>query len=77
MFGAATEDGLFFCAMLGAEEGDAPAEMNEVEPKLFSDGGIGAEPRFEILIGGLPVFPLNSSGINGTGFGAKIVDIEG
>ena len=50
--------------------------MNEAEPKLFSYGRIGAEPRFEILIGGLPVFPLNSGGINGTGFGAKIVNVE-
>lgn len=54
-----------------------PTKMNEVEPELFSDGRIGAEPRFEILVGGLPVFPLNSGGINGTGFGAKVVDIEG
>ena len=51
--------------------------MNEVEPESFSYSGVGAEPGFEILVGGLPVFPLNSSGINGTGFGAKIVDIEG
>ena len=77
LFGVAMEDGLFFCATLRAEEGDAPAEMNEAEPEFFSSGWMGAEPRFEILVGGLPVFPLNSGGINGTGFGAEIVDIEG
>lgn len=48
-----------------------------MKPESFSYIGVGAEPRFEILVGGLPVFPLNSGGINGTGFGAKVVDIEG
>lgn len=53
-----------------------PTKTNEVEPELFPSRWMGAEPGFEILVGGLPVFPLNSGGINGTGFGAKVVNVE-
>lgn len=55
---------------------DAPAEVDEVKPEFFGDGGVGAEPGFEDLVGGLPVAPLDSGFINGASVGAEVVNIE-
>ena len=46
---------LLFGAVAGAEVGDAPAEVDKVKPEFFTWFGMGAEPRFEVIVGSLPV----------------------
>ena len=55
---------------------NTPAEMNGVEPEFFSDGRVRAEPRFKVMIGGLPVVPFGGGGINGASGGAEVIDVE-
>ena len=55
---------------------NTPAEMNGVEPEFFFDGGVRAEPRFKMAVGGLPVVPFGGGGIDSAGAGAEIINIE-
>ena len=50
--------------------------MDGVEPELFFNGGVWAEPGFEIFVGSLPVMPVSGDGTHGTGFSAEVVDVE-
>lgn len=50
--------------------------MDDVEPELFGECGVGPKPIFEILIGSLPVLPNGGASFNGAGFGAKIVNVK-
>lgn len=46
-----------------------------MEPEFFGDGGVGAEPGFEVLVGGLPVLPIDGGAVDGAGAGAEVVNI--
>ena len=35
-----------------------------------------AEPGFEILVGSLPVLPIDGSAVDGAGAGAEIINIQ-
>ena len=43
---------------------------------FFAEGGVWAEPGFEIFVGSLPVLPVGGDGTHGTGFSAEVVDVE-
>ena len=74
--GGEVGDGLLFCAALGAEVGDTPAEVDKVEPEFLAWFWMRAEPGFEIIIGGLPVLPFDSSLVDGATGGAVVVNVE-
>ena len=50
--------------------------MDGVEPKLFFACRIFAEPRFEKIVGRLPVAPNASGFFNCASVCAKIIDIK-
>lgn len=50
--------------------------MDDVEPELFGECGVGPKPIFKILIGSLPVLPNGGGGLDGASFGAEIVNVE-
>lgn len=51
--------------------------MDEFEPEFFLKSGIVAEPDLEVAVGLLPVLPNETGRIDGAGFGAEIIGIEG
>lgn len=51
--------------------------MDEFEPEFFLEGGVVTKPGLEVAIGLLPIFPNETGRIDGTGFGAEIIGIEG
>ena len=65
-----------FCTMAGADERNAPAEVDGVEPEFLAETGVLAEPRLEMAVGGLPVIPAGGGGVDGASLGAEIVNIE-
>ncbi len=46
-----------------------------MEPEFFGESGVRAEPGFEILVGGLPVLPVDGGAVNGAGIGAEVINI--
>ena len=62
--------------MARAEVGNAPAEVNDAKPELFAKSGAGAEPGFEVMVGGLPISPDDGGLIDGASSGAKVVNVE-
>ncbi len=59
-----------------ADKRDAPAEMDEVKPKFFSESGVGAKPVLQIMVGSLPVLPAGRDGAHSATLGAKVINIE-
>ena len=66
-----------FGAALGAEVGNAPAEVDGVEPEGFAWFRVGAEPFLEVAVGGLPVLPVDGGLVDGAAQSAEVVDVEG
>jgi hypothetical protein len=55
--------------------GYAPAKVDHVEPEFGLHGRVGAEPRFEVGIGDLPVVPVSRDGAHSASLGAKVINI--
>lgn len=47
-----------------------------MEPKFFLEGWVFAKPSFEKVVGSLPILPADGGLINGTTFGAKVVNVK-
>ena len=50
--------------------------MDGAEPEFFLKARVWTEPRFEILVGSLPVMPVSRNGMHGGSFGAKVVNVK-
>ena len=67
---------LLLGATFGANERNAPAKMNDVEPEFFGWSGARAKPRFKVFIRSLPVLPNSGAGFDGAAVGAEVINIK-
>ena len=47
-----------------------------MEPELFAEFWMRAEPFFEIMVGSLPVLPNSGGAIDSTTFSSEIINIK-
>lgn len=47
-----------------------------MEQKTLSNGRVGTEPRFEVVVGSLPVAPTGRNGAHSASIGAEVVCVE-
>ena len=60
----------------GAERGEAPAKVDEVEKKAVLEARMFADPVFKVGKADLPVCPVGVGGRNDAGLSAEIIAVE-